>query len=123
MIILRGIRFHSLCEHHLLPFYGIATVAYIPGKVVGISKLARLVLCYARRFQIQERLTSQIADAIERHLSAVGVGVEVKARHLCMGCRGVEQPDTEMVTTVVRGAMKENDAARMEFLTATRQLS
>ena len=89
MIVLRGIGFHSTCEHHLLPFYGEAAVGYLPGKVVGISKLARLVDCFGRRLQIQERMTRQIAEAIEEHLDARGVGVIIRAHHLCMGCRGV----------------------------------
>src|SRR5436189_4819220 len=88
MVVLRGISFHSTCEHHMLPFYGQASVGYLPGKVVGISKLARLVDCFARRLQIQERLTRQIAESIEQHLEARGVGVIVRAHHLCMGCRG-----------------------------------
>ncbi|MEO6487756.1 MAG: GTP cyclohydrolase I [Thermoanaerobaculia bacterium] len=91
MVILRGISFYSTCEHHMLPFYGTASVGYLPGKVVGISKLARLVHCYARRLQIQERLTRQIAAAIAEHLDARGTGVIVTAHHLCMGCRGVRQ--------------------------------
>src|SRR3989442_4580828 len=84
LIILRGISFYSMCEHHLLPFYGDASIGYLPGKVVGISKLARLVNCFAQRLQIQERMTSQIANAIEEHLGARGVGVILRAHHLCM---------------------------------------
>ena len=91
MVVLRNISFHSTCEHHLLPFFGEVSVGYLPGKVVGISKLARLVDCFARRLQIQERLTRQIAESIEEHLDARGVGVIVRAHHLCMGCRGVRQ--------------------------------
>src|SRR5688500_4686856 len=86
LIVLRGIDFYSICEHHLLPFHGVAHVGYLPGKVVGISKLARLVHCFARRLQIQERLTQQVAHAVETHLEAHGVGVIVAAHHLCMGC-------------------------------------
>ena len=103
MVVLRGISFHSTCEHHMLPFYGEASVGYLPGKVVGISKLARLVDCFARRLQIQERLTRQIAESVEEHLEARGVGVIIRAHHLCMGCRGVRQQTTEMVTSAMLG--------------------
>src|SRR6185369_2002521 len=99
MIVLRGITFYSVCEHHLLPFYGTASVGYLPGRVVGISKLARLVNCFARRLQIQERMTRQIAESVEKHLEARGVAVVIRAHHLCMGCRGVRQEETEMVTS------------------------
>src|SRR5215213_59940 len=95
LIVLRGIDFHSMCEHHLLPFQGVAHVGYLPGKVVGISKLARLVHCFGRRLQIQERMTQQIARAVETHLEAQGVGVIIAAHHLCMGCRGVKLPATQ----------------------------
>jgi GTP cyclohydrolase I len=116
LIVLREIEFHSTCEHHLLPFYGTASVGYLPGAVVGISKLARLVHCFARRLQIQERLTRQIAEAIETHLGARGAGVVVRARHLCMGCRGVRLPASEMVTTAMLGVLRQDAAARGEFL-------
>lgn len=116
MVIMRGITFYSLCEHHALNFSGTVSVGYIPGKVVGISKLVRLVQCFARRLQIQERMTQQIAQAIETHLEAVGVGVIVKARHLCMGCRGVRQPESELITSSMLGALREKGPARMEFL-------
>lgn len=116
MIVLRGVSFHSLCEHHLLHFSGSATVAYIPGKVVGVSKLARLVECYARRLQIQERMTQQIAQAVQEHLQAVGVGVVIKARHLCMGCRGVQQSGAEMITSCMLGALREQPETRAELL-------
>ena len=115
LIVLRGIPFHSTCEHHLLPFYGTASVGYLPGKVVGISKLARLVSCFARRLQIQERMTRQIAESIDEHLQAAGVGVVVKAHHLCMGCRGVKMPDTQLVTSAMLGVLRENAATRAEF--------
>lgn len=106
-VVLRDIPFFSTCEHHLLPFFGTATVSYIPGsRVVGVSKLARLVECFARRLQIQERLTSQIADAIEKHLGAAGVSVEVKAKHMCMMARGVNVHTAEMMTTDQRGLLK-----------------
>ncbi len=116
MVVLRGIGFHSTCEHHMLPFYGEVSVGYLPGKVVGISKLARLVDCFARRLQIQERLTRQVADAIEVHLEARGVGVIVRAHHLCMGCRGVRQQSTEMVTSSMLGTLRSDAMARAEFL-------
>ena len=116
MIVLRGISFYSTCEHHLLPFYGTATVGYLPGKVVGISKLARLVECFARRLQIQERMTRQIAEAIETHLGARGVGVILRAHHLCMGCRGVRQEETEMVTSSMLGTLRSDATSRAEFL-------
>lgn len=116
MIVLRDISFHSMCEHHLLPFMGTATIGYLPGKVVGISKLARLVHCFARRLQIQERMTRQVADAVEQHLDARGVGVVVRAQHLCMACRGVRQEETEMVTSAMLGMMRSNPTSRSEFL-------
>ena len=115
MIVLRGITFHSLCEHHLLPFYGTASVGYLPGRVVGISKLARLVHCFARRLQIQERMTRQIAEAIEQHLDARGTGVVIRAHHLCMGCRGVRQEETEMVTSSMLGTLRSDATSRAEF--------
>jgi len=115
MIVLRGISFYSVCEHHMLPFYGTAAVGYLPGRVVGISKLARLVNCFARRLQIQERMTRQIAAAIEEHLDARGVGVVLRAHHLCMGCRGVRQEETEMVTSSMLGTLRSNPTSRAEF--------
>jgi GTP cyclohydrolase I len=119
MVVLRNISFHSTCEHHLLPFYGEVSVGYLPGKVAGISKLARLVDCFARRLQIQERLTRQIAESIEEHLDARGVGVIVRAHHLCMGCRGVRQQNTEMVTSSMLGTLRSDAMARAEFLRLT----
>ena len=116
LIVLRGIEFYSICEHHLLPFYGTACVGYLPGKVVGISKLARLVHCFARRLQIQERLTRQIGAAIAEHLDARGTGVIVRAHHLCMGCRGVKLPSTELVTSTMLGTLREDAVTRAEFL-------
>lgn len=116
LIILRGIDFHSTCEHHLLPFHGVAHVGYLPGKVVGISKLARLVHCFARRLQIQERMTQQIARAVETHLEARGVGVIITAHHLCMGCRGVKLPATELVTSAMLGTLRSSAETRSEFL-------
>ncbi len=116
LIVLRGIDFHSICEHHLLPFQGVAHVGYLPGKVVGISKLARLVHCFARRLQIQERMTQQIARAVETHLEAGGVGVIVTAHHLCMGCRGVKLPATQLVTSAMLGTLRNSAETRSEFL-------
>jgi GTP cyclohydrolase I len=117
MIVLRDIPFYSLCEHHLLPFSGIAHVAYIPrGRIVGISKLARVVDSLARRLQVQERLTSQIADLIDEHLKPRGVAVVVKAEHLCMTMRGIKKPGSVVVTSATRGAFRNRQATRMEFL-------
>jgi len=116
LIILRGIDFYSTCEHHLLPFHGIAHVGYLPGKVVGISKLARLVHCFARRLQIQERMTRQIAEAVETHLEALGVGVVISAHHLCMGCRGVKQPTSQLITSAMLGTLRGSAETRAEFL-------
>jgi GTP cyclohydrolase IA len=116
LIVLRGIEFYSICEHHLLPFYGSVSIGYLPGLVVGISKLARLAHCFARRLQIQERLTRQIAEAIAEHLRARGTAVIVKAHHLCMGCRGVRQPGTELVTSAMLGTLRNDAVTRAEFL-------
>ena len=121
LVILRGISFYSTCEHHLLPFYGQAVVGYLPGKVVGISKLARLVECFAKRLQVQERMTRQIAEAVETHLEARGVGVVLSAHHLCMGCRGVRQEETEMVTSSMLGTLRTDATSRAEFLKLCRQ--
>ena len=116
LIVLRDIDFHSTCEHHLLPFHGVAHVGYLPGKVVGISKLARLVHCFARRLQIQERMTQQIAVAMETHLEARGTGVIITAHHLCMGCRGVRLPATQLVTSAMLGTLRTSAETRSEFL-------
>lgn len=119
LVVVRGVEFTSLCEHHLLAFTGTATVGYIPTPglgVVGLSKLARLVDAFARRLQVQERMTQQIAEAIDKHLSPVGVGVVVRARHSCMGCRGVRKPTAEMVTSSMLGAMRDEPQTRAEFL-------
>ena len=117
MVILRRIPFYSLCEHHLENFSGVATIAYIPStKVVGLSKLARLVQCYARRLQIQERMTNQIALALSDHLSPVGYGVVIEAQHLCMQARGVKLETGPMVTCQVGGLIKDDPKARDEFL-------
>lgn len=117
MVALKQIPFYSLCEHHLLPFIGEASVVYIPnGKVVGLSKLARLVECFGRRLQIQERMTNQIGKALQEYLSPVGYGVTVKARHLCMCARGVQKEGALMITHCVGGLIKEDEKARAEFL-------
>jgi GTP cyclohydrolase I len=116
MVVLSGIGFTSLCEHHLLPFTGTVDVGYIPGKVVGLSKLARLVDCFARRLQIQERLTAQVADSLETHLDAQGVAVIVRGQHACMACRGVRKAGATMVTSAMRGVLKDNPTTRAEFL-------
>jgi GTP cyclohydrolase I len=116
LIILRGIEFSSTCEHHLLPFYGTASVGYLPGDVVGISKLARLVHCFARRLQIQERMTREIASAVSEHLHARGTAVIIQARHLCMACRGVKLAGTELVTSAMLGTLRDDAVTRAEFL-------
>lgn len=121
LVLLREIEFTSMCEHHMLPFRGVAHVGYLPtGKVVGLSKLARLVDCFARRLQIQEQLTMQIADTITEVLQPKGVGVVIEAHHQCMSCRGVGKQKTVMVTSAMRGVLRENQAARAEFLTLIR---
>jgi GTP cyclohydrolase I len=117
MVVVKDIELYSLCEHHLLPFFGKCHIAYIPDKkVVGLSKMARLVNMYARRLQIQERLTSQIANAIQEKLSPQGVGVIVEARHLCMVMRGVEKQNSTTTTSAMLGAFRENKHTRDEFL-------
>lgn len=117
MVVVKDIELYSLCEHHLLPFFGRCHVAYIPRKkVIGLSKIARLVNMFARRLQIQERLTNQIARAIEDELSPEGVGVIIEARHLCMVMRGVEKQQSSAVTSAMLGAFRENKQTRDEFL-------
>lgn len=121
MILVRDIPFVSLCEHHMLPFAGRAHVGYIPGeRIVGLSKLARLVDAYARRFQVQERLTVQIADALDQHLAPVGSIVVVQAEHSCMSCRGVRVSGTSAVTSSVRGAIRDKPEARAEAMALLR---
>ncbi len=118
MVICRKIEFYSFCEHHMLPFFGRATVAYVPnGKVIGLSKLARIVDMYAKRLQIQERLTSQITDALDTHLQPKGSACVITAKHFCMMCRGCEKQNSDMVTSSLTGVFKDNTAARLEFLT------
>lgn len=117
MVVVKDIEFFSLCEHHLLPFFGKAHVAYLPSKkVIGLSKVARLVNMFARRLQIQERLTSQIAKAIEEKIAPQGVGVIIEARHLCMQMRGVEKQHGQAVTSAMLGAFRDNKQTRDEFL-------
>src|SRR5262249_25478024 len=120
MIVLRGIRFQSHCEHHMSPIVGRAWVAYVPDRcVVGISKLARVVEAYSRRLQIQERLTAQIANTIDRVLKPRGVGVLIKASHHCMTTRGVHKPDTDLVTSRLLGCFRDSPQLRQEFLGMT----
>ncbi len=117
MVILRNIPFYSMCEHHFLPFHGEAHVGYVPdGNVVGISKLARVVEAFARRPQIQEQLTTQIAEAIMEALQPDGVAVVIEAEHLCMTMRGVQKPGSRMVTSAMRGMFKQSSVTRAEFL-------
>jgi len=117
MVVVKDIEFFSLCEHHLLPFFGKAHVAYLPSKkVIGLSKVARLVNMFARRLQIQERMTSQIARAIEEKIAPQGVGVIIEARHLCMQMRGVEKQHGQAVTSAMLGAFRDNKQTRDEFL-------
>lgn len=117
MVIVKDIELYSLCEHHMLPFIGKAHVAYLPkGKVIGLSKIARIVDMYARRLQIQEQLTVQIADAVEQAIDPVGVAVTIEAEHLCMKMRGVEKQNSVMKTSVMLGSFRESQATRMEYL-------
>ncbi len=121
MVVVKDIEFFSLCEHHLLPFFGKAHVAYLPSqKVLGLSKIARLVNMYARRLQIQERMTCQIADAISEKISPEGVGVIIEARHLCMQMRGVEKQHGQAVTSAMLGSFRHNKQTRDEFLSLVR---
>src|ERR1700752_1043327 len=121
MVLVKDIEFYSLCEHHVLPFFGKCHVAYIPDKkVVGLSKIPRLVNMFARRLQIQERLTNQIASAIQQKIAPLGVGVVVEARHLCMVMRGVEKQNSQTVTSAMLGSFRENVQTREEFLSLIR---
>lgn len=120
MVIVKDIELYSLCEHHLLPFIGKVHVAYLPsGKVLGLSKIARIVDMFARRLQIQENLTKQIADAVQQVTDARGVGVIIEARHMCMMMRGVEKQNSVMKTSIMLGRFRENPQTRNEFLSLT----
>lgn len=122
MIILKDIPFYSMCEHHFLPFHGVAHVGYIPkGRVAGVSKIARVVETLARRPQMQERLTSQIADALMTGIAPIGVAVVIEAEHLCMTMRGVKKPGSRMVTSANRGTFRTNAATRAEFFSLVRE--
>ncbi len=117
MVVVRDIDFASLCEHHMLPFLGRAHVAYIPkGKVIGLSKVPRIVEMFARRLQVQERMTNQIADFLVEHLQAKGVAVVLEAQHMCAVVRGVKKPNSTMVTSAMRGGFKKDPRTRSEFL-------
>ncbi|HPN84571.1 MAG TPA: GTP cyclohydrolase I FolE [Victivallales bacterium] len=117
MIIVKNIEFYSMCEHHMLPFYGKCHIGYIPdGKVFGVSKLSRIVDCFARRLQLQERLTRQIADLILKTIKPIGVGVVMEAQHMCMTMRGVQKQDSLMVTSAMLGAFRAKSSTRNEFL-------
>ncbi|WP_421681589.1 GTP cyclohydrolase I FolE [Stutzerimonas urumqiensis] len=117
MVLVRNIELYSLCEHHMLPFIGKAHVAYLPnGKVLGLSKFARIVDMYARRLQIQENLTRQIAEAIQQVTDAAGVAVVIEAQHMCMMMRGVEKQNSSMITSVMLGQFRDNPATRSEFM-------
>ena len=117
MIVLRNIEVYSMCEHHMLPFFGTCAVGYIArNKVLGVSKIARIVECFARRLQIQERLTEQVAAAIQDAAKAEGVGVVFRCRHLCMMMRGVEKQNSEMVTSAMLGSFRSDEKVRQEFL-------
>jgi GTP cyclohydrolase I len=118
MVMVREIELYSMCEHHMLPFFGKAHVAYIPdGKIVGLSKIPRIVEMFARRLQVQERLTEQIASALDEVLEPRGVGVVVEAYHLCMMMRGVEKQNSRTITSALRGSFREDARTREEFLT------
>jgi len=118
MVVLKDIPFYSMCEHHLLPFYGVAHIGYIPsddGRIVGISKLARVVEIIARRPQLQERMTTEIADAIVDGINPTGVAVVIQAEHLCMVMRGIKKPGSNVITSAIRGSFRRKAASRAEF--------
>ncbi|MDJ0923311.1 MAG: GTP cyclohydrolase I FolE [Acidimicrobiia bacterium] len=121
MVLVKDVEFYSMCEHHMLPFFGKAAVAYIPrGKIIGLSKVARVVDLYARRLQVQERLTNQVADAISKILEPRGVGVVIEGQHLCMMMRGVQKQDSSTITSAMRGNFKEDPRTRSEFIDLVR---
>jgi GTP cyclohydrolase I len=118
MVVVRDIEYYSMCEHHMLPFFGRATIAYLPkGKIIGLSKVARILDVYARRLQVQERLTNQVADAMEEILDPHGVGVVLEGKHLCMMMRGVQKQESNMATSAMRGTFRTDPRTRSEFLT------
>ncbi len=120
MVVVRDVEYYSMCEHHMLPFFGKATVAYLPkGKIIGLSKVARIVDVFARRLQVQERLTNQVADAMEEILDPLGVGVVIEGKHLCMMMRGVQKQDSNMITSAMRGTFRTDARTRSEFLSFT----
>ena len=120
LVVARAIPFHSLCEHHLLPFVGVAHVGYLPGeRIVGLSKLARVVEYYARALQVQERLTIQVADWLQTELAPKGVGVVLEAEHMCMSLRGVQKPGSTTVTSALHGLVRDDPRTRQEFLSLT----
>ncbi len=120
LVLAREIPFHSLCMHHLLPFHGVAHVAYLPGdRIIGLSKLARVVELFARELQLQERLTCQVADWLRDNLSPKGVGVVIEAEHMCMSLRGVQKPGSRTVTSALHGLVREDPRTRQEFLALT----
>jgi GTP cyclohydrolase I len=117
MVVVRGVNFFSLCEHHLLPFFGRVHIGYIPrGKLIGLSKMPRLVELYSRRLQVQERMTRQIAECLQRHLEPLGVGVVIEAAHLCMQMRGVEKQNSRAITSSVLGIFQSDPRTRAEFM-------
>jgi GTP cyclohydrolase I len=121
LVVAREIPFHSLCEHHLLPFVGVAHVAYLPGeRILGLSKLARVVDYFARSLQVQERLTTQVAGWLQRELEPKGVGVVIEAEHMCMSLRGVQKPGARTVTSALHGLVRDDPRTRQEFLSLVR---
>jgi GTP cyclohydrolase I len=120
LVVATGIPFHSMCEHHLLPFVGVAHVGYLPGqRIIGLSKLARVVELFSRSLQVQERLTTQIAGWLDEHLAPQGVGVVLEAEHLCMSLRGVQKPGARTVTSALHGRLRDDQPTRQEFLALT----
>ncbi|MEW6097243.1 MAG: GTP cyclohydrolase I FolE [bacterium] len=124
MVLVKDVDFYSMCEHHLLPFYGKCHIAYIPDKkIVGLSKLVRLVEIFSRRLQVQERLTTQIAQTIKEYLTPIGVGVVIEAYHLCMMMRGVQKQNSQIITSSMLGIFRQKQSTRMEFMSLLKNLS